>query len=238
MVRSVPEYLENRLFRALPAREAKKLAARCEVLEMELRHTVFEAHRPSEYVYFPLIGVISIHTRMSKGVAVEIAAIGNEGMVGLEIFFGGNQSHASAFCQIPGRALRMEAEAFRRAVRASPPLTAVLLRYAQALLAQISQASACNRVHSIEERCARWLLMSHDRMNGNRFELTQEFLGEMLGVRRAGVSVAASNLQRDGLIRYSRGRVEVVDRAGLERVSCECYAVIAREYERLIGSPS
>jgi CRP-like cAMP-binding protein len=203
---------------------------------MEVRHRVFEADHPSEYVYFPLSGVISIHTRMREGMAVEIATVGREGMVGLEIFLGGGPTHASAFCQVPGRALRVDAASFRRAVRDSEPLTALLLRYVQAVLGQISQSAACNRVHSMEERCARWLLMTHDRMNGDRFDLTQEFLAEMLGVRRPSVSVAASILQRAGLIRYSRGRVEVIDRAGLESAACECYGVIAREYDRLIGA--
>ena len=133
---------------------------------------------------------------------------------------------------------RIGAEAFRQAVQDSVPLTALLLRYTQARLTHLSQSAVCNRVHSIEERCARWLLMTHDAVPGDRFELTQEFLAEMLGVRRAGVSIAAGILQRAGFIRYSRGRIEVVDRAGLESAACECYGVIAREYERLIGSPS
>ena len=134
--------------------------------------------------------------------------------------------------------MRIKAEAFRYIVQDSVPVTTLLLRYTQSVLAQVSQSAACNRIHSIEERCARWLLMTHDRVDGDRFDLTQEFLAEMLGVRRPSVSIAASILQRAGFIRYSRGRVEVIDRAGLERASCECYAVIASEYERLIGSSS
>jgi CRP-like cAMP-binding protein len=232
------ESFANRLVRALPSDEAKKLDAQLEVLDMELRHSVFKPDQPSQYVYFPLSGVISVHTRMREGVAVEIATIGREGMVGLEIFLGGEQTPASAFCQVAGRAARIGADAFRQVVRDSVPLTALLLRYTQATLTQVSQSVACNRLHSIEERCARWLLMTHDRVEGNRFELTQEFLAEMLGVRRASVSIAASILQRAGFIRYSRGRIEVVDRAGLERAACECYGVVAREYDRLIGLPS
>jgi CRP-like cAMP-binding protein len=232
------EASENRLLRALPLEVSQKLLKCLEVLDMEVRHSVFEPAQPAEYVYFPLSGVISIHTRMRDGVAVEIATVGREGMVGLEIFLGGEQTPASAFCQIPGRAARMTAEAFREAVRDNAPLSALLLRYTQATLTQVSQSAACNRVHSIEERCARWLLMTHDRVPGDRFELTQEFLAEMLGVRRPSVSIAASILQRAGFIRYSRGRVEVVDRAGLESAACECYGVIAREYARLIGSAS
>jgi CRP-like cAMP-binding protein len=181
--------------------------------------------------------VISIHAKLRDGLAIEIAAIGNEGMTGLEIFLGGEHTPTSVFCQVPGRTGRIGADAFRQVVRESAPLTSLLLRYTQASLTQISQSAVCNRAHSIDERCARWLLMTHDQVPGDRFELTQEFLAEMLGVRRPSVSVAASILQRAGLIRYSRGLVEVVDRAGLESAACECYGVIAREYERLIGSP-
>ena len=205
---------------------------------MELRHSISEADQPSKYVYFPLSGVISVHTRMREGVAVEIATIGREGMTGLEIFLGGDHTPASVFCQVPGRAARIGADAFREVVRDSVPLTTLLLRYTLTRLTQLAQSAVCNRIHSIEERCARWLLMTHDGVSGDRFELTQEFLAEMLGTRRAGVSIAAGVLQRAGFIRYSRGRVEVVDRAGLESAACECYGVIAREYERLIGTPS
>lgn len=228
---------ENRLLQALPPDVSEKLLAQLEALDMEVRHSVFEADQPYEYVYFPFSAVVSVHTRMREGVAVEIATIGREGMVGLEIFLRGEHTPASAFCQIAGRAARMRAGTFREAVRDSAPLNDLLLRYTQTMLTYVSQSAACNRAHSIDERCARWLLMTHDRVPGDRFDLTQEFLAEMLGVRRPSVSVAASILQRAGFIRYSRGRVEVVDRAGLESAACECYGVIAREYERLIGTP-
>jgi CRP-like cAMP-binding protein len=212
------------------------LGQQLEVLDMEVRHCLFEPDRPSQYVYFPQSAVISIHQKMREGAAVEIASVGREGMVGLEVFLGGEQTPASAFCQIAGRAARIGAAAFREVVRDSAPLTALLLRYTQATLTELGQSVACNRVHSLEERCARWLLTTHDRVPGNRFDLTQEFLAEMLGVRRPSVSIAASILQRAGFIRYSRGRIEIVDRAGLESAACECYGVLAREYERLIGS--
>jgi CRP-like cAMP-binding protein len=231
------EAFANRLIQALPHDESERLIAHFEVIDLETRHCVFEPYQASKYVYFPLSSVISIHTRMREGIAVEIATTGREGMVGLAIFLGGETTPASAICQIPGRSARIDARVFRQIARDSVPLTALLLRYTQATLIQVSQSAACNRIHSIEERCARWLLMTHDRVPGGRFELTQEFLGEMLGVRRPSVSIAASILQRAGFIRYSRGRVEVVDRAGLETASCECYGVIAREYDRLIGPP-
>jgi CRP-like cAMP-binding protein len=235
-VKNTSDYSENRLIRALPPDVSEKLGQQLEVLDMEIRHCVFEPDQPSQYVYFPLSGIISIHRKMREGVAVEIAAIGREGMVGLEIFLGGEQTPASAFCQVAGRAARIGADAFREMVRDSAPLTTLLLRYTQATLTQVAQSVACNRVHLLEERCARWLLMTHDRVPGDHFDLTQEFLAEMLGVRRPSVSIAASILQRAGFIRYSRGRIEVVDRAGLESAACECYGVIEREYERLIGS--
>lgn len=230
--------LANRLLQALPSEEFEKLGAHLEVLDIVPRHSVFEPDQPSEYAYFPQAGVISIQRRMREGNAVEIDTIGREGMVGLEIFLGGEQTPSAAFCQVAGRAARVRAERFRQAVRDSAPLTNLLLRYTQVTLNQVAQSAACNRTHSIEERCARWLLMTHDRVDDDRFDLTQEFLAEMLGTRRAGVSLAASILQRGGFIRYSRGRVEIVDRAGLESAACECYAVIAREYDRLIGAPS
>lgn len=206
-----------------------------EQLEVAVRHEVFNPNRPIAHVYFPQTCVISVHTRMRDGIAVEIAAVGREGMVGLPLLLGGKTTPATAFCQISGQSLRIEAEAFRAAMAVSPHFRAVLLRYTQALLTRVSQSAACNRVHSIEERCARWLLSTHDSVDGEFFELTQEFLAEMLGVRRPRVSVAAGILQRAGLIRYSRGRVQIVDRAGLEDASCECYGVIAREQARLLG---
>ena len=213
--------------------ERQQMLPYLEELDVALRHEVFSADGPIEHVYFPLSCVISVHTRMQDGIAIEIVAIGREGMVGLPIFLGGQQTPATAFCQIAGRALRIDAAAFRAAVAVNPVLNMILLRYTQALLTQVSQSAACNRVHPIAERCARWLLATHDNVDGESFELKQEFLAEMLGVRRPRVSVAAGILQRAGLIRYSRGRLQVIDRAGLESAACECYGVISREYARL-----
>lgn len=210
------------------------MLADLEEIDAAVRHEVFRANEPIERVYFPLTCVISVHTRMQDGGAVEIVTVGREGMAGLPIFFGGEQTPATAFVQVPGRALRMSANGFRAAVAANPALNAILLRYSQALLTHVSQSAACNRVHAVEERCARWLLTTHDNVDRESFELTQEFLGEMLGVRRPRVSIAASILQRAGFIRYSRGRVQVIDRAGLESAACECYGVIAHEYARLL----
>ena len=195
---------------------------------------MFDAGGPIEHVYFPQNCLISIHTRMSDGMAVEIAAVGREGLVGLPVFLGGEQTPSTAFCQIPGRSIRIAAPAFRAAARLSPAFDAVLLRYTQALLTQVSQSVACNRAHSIEQRCARWLLLTHDSVDGDSFLLTQEFLAEMLGVHRPQVSIVAGSLQQAGLIRYSRGRVRILDRAHLEAAACECYGVVTREYQRLL----
>lgn len=227
----------NNLFlAALPQEEREKLRPDLQELELKVRHQVYRAGGPIEHVYFPQSCLISIHARMGDGVAVEIAAVGREGLVGLPIFLGGEHTPSTAFCQIPGRSSRITAQAFRAAVAASSAFNTVLLRYTQALLTQISQSVACNRAHSIEERCARWLLLTHDSVLGDSFMLTQEFLAEMLGVHRPRVSIVASTLQQAGLIRYSRGRVRVVDRAGLENAACECYGIVTREYERLLKS--
>jgi CRP-like cAMP-binding protein len=228
----------NQLIKALPNADRVRILPALEHLDLKVRHPVFSADQPIEYIYFPHDCLISIHTRMQDGVAVETATVGREGIVGLPVFLGGHQTPLAAFCQVAGRSSRMPADAFLAAVRASPAFTALLLRYTQALLTQVSQSAACNRVHAVEERCARWLLMTHDRVRRDVFDLTQEFLGEMLGVRRPRVSMAASILQRAGFIRYSRGRVVIVDRAGLESAACECYGVIAREFGRLFARPN
>jgi CRP-like cAMP-binding protein len=214
----------------------EKLRPDLQELELKVRHPVFSAGGPIEHVYFPQSCLISIHARMEDGGAVEIAAVGREGLVGLPIFLGGEHTPSTAFCQIPGWSSRITAQAFRAAVGASFAFKTVLLRYTQALLTQVSQSVACNRAHSIEERCARWLLLTHDSVFGDSFMLTQEFLAEMLGVHRPRVSIVAGILQQAGLIRYSRGRVRVVDRAGLENSACECYGIVTREYERLLES--
>ena len=230
MARSEPN---NILIELLPVEEREKMLRYMEQLDITVRHEVFHANQPIKHVYFPQSCVISVHTKMQDDQAVEIAAIGREGMVGLPVFLGGQQTPATAFCQISGRSLRMEADAFRAAVADSSGFSTVLFRYTEALLTQVSQSAACNRLHPVEQRCARWLLSTHDSVGGQSFELKQEFLSEMLGIRRPRVSIAAGILQRAGLIRYSRGRVQVVDRAGLERAACECYGIIAREYARL-----
>ncbi|HZB00799.1 MAG TPA: Crp/Fnr family transcriptional regulator [Actinomycetota bacterium] len=186
-------------------------------------------------VYFPLRGVVSLMTPMEDGSAVETATVGNEGMVGIQVFLaGGAIGNAQAIGQIPGETLRIDADHFRAEIGADGKFREILFAYAQALFAQISQGVACNGIHNVQERCARWLLESHDRAGSDAFLLTQEFLGDMLGVRRASVTVAAKTLQMAGVIEYRRGRITVTDRAGLEEASCECYGVIKEEYRRLV----
>ena len=174
-------------------------------------------------------------TYLKDGASVEMATVGLEGMVGLPVFLGTDTMPSRAFGQVAGDSLRITTAAFTAEVKRNGPLVRVLNRYTQALFNQVAQTTACNRVHLVEQRCARWLLQTHDRVGSDRFSLTQEFLAQMLGVRRTGVSAAAGLLQKAGLIRYARGRITVLDRPGLESAACECYRVIKREFDRLIG---
>lgn len=226
----------NRILAALPPEEAEVLRPHLEEVPLAYRQ---ELHHPGgriEHVYFCHIGVVSLLSLMKDGVAVEIATVGPEGMVGMPVFLGDERMPTKAFAQVPGQGARMEADAFRRVIGRCPTLNRLLLRYALALMGQIAQNSACNRTHSVEERCARWLLLTQDRVHSPSFPLTQEFLAQMLGVRRPTVSIAAGMLSKAGLISYLRGHITVLDRPGLEAASCECYRVIADEFERLVGS--
>jgi CRP-like cAMP-binding protein len=171
---------------------------------------------------------------MKNGKAAEVGVVGKEGMLGLPVFLGTDRSSGQSFSQVPGESLRLGADAFRAAIQRSRALVDLLHRYTQALFTQVSQSAACNSLHSIEERCCRWLLMTHDRVETDEFVLTQEFLAIMLGVRRASVAEVAGKLQQAGLIHYRRGQMRILDRQGLEATACECYSVIRAEYERLL----
>jgi CRP-like cAMP-binding protein len=225
----------NRILASLPSSSYGRLMSRMEVVPFPRRQSLQEPHKPVSHVYFPRTGVASIVTRMAEGGIIEVATIGNEGLVGLSAYFGDGRFPMEVFVQIPGEAVRMEADIFRREARADEAFARVIRRYTQALLVQIGQSFACNRVHPIHERCARWLLMSHDRVPGEEVDLTQEFLAEMLGVRRAGVTQAASILRRRKLIDYRRGKIRILDRKGLERAACECYGFIRSEHDRQMG---
>ena len=227
----------NRLLSALSAADYQRLAPHLELVRLNMKQRVYEPYQPIEYAYFPLTGLISMVTVMQSGKAIESATVGNEGMVGLPLFLGVDRTTSQAYAQVPGESLRIKAEVFQKEVRRPGGLARMLQLYTQALLVQISQAMACNGLHAIPQRTARWLLMTHDRVAAERFPLSQELLGLMLGVRRAGVNEVATKLRQAGLIQYRRGVVEIVDRAGLEATSCECYGVIQAEFERLLGAP-
>lgn len=205
-----------------------------EPVTLDVRDPVADPGQPYEYVYFPESCIISVVNDMRDGSTVETGTIGNEGVAGLAALMDAISSESRMFAQVPGTALRAPAKVVADFVERERELRRLVNRYAQAFLTQVAQGAACNRLHGIEQRCARWLLMTHDRVAGDEFPLKQQFLAEMLGVRRAGVSVAASALQQAALIRYSRGTVRVLDRDGLRAASCECYDVIRQQFDRLL----
>lgn len=196
-----------------------------------------DAGQPILHAYFPKVGVISLVTVLEDGSMIEAATIGLEGMFGLPLVLGATSSpNLQAMCQIKGDMLRIPSESLVTLFDKLPVLRAMLLRYAQALLVQAAQSAACNRMHSVAQRAAKWLLLCHDRVSGDHFHLTQEFLSQMLGVRRASVTEVANRLRNDGLIDYHRGDTTIMDRAGLEGLSCICYAEVRGEYERYLAS--
>jgi CRP-like cAMP-binding protein len=205
---------------------------------LSLNRTLQARGKPVKSVFFPTSGMISIVAMLRDGASVEVGIAGREGMLGVQAVLGDDISLNEAMVQIPGSALRMPADVLRREAQASPELRAVLLRYVQAVLNSATQSAACNRAHLLEQRLARWLLTARDRAGTDRLPLTHEFIAMMLGVRRAGVTVAAQSLQTAGLIQYVHGRITIADREGLEVAACECYEVTRREYARLLGIPA
>jgi CRP-like cAMP-binding protein len=228
----------NRILRSLPVAAVRAVAGRFEHKAGKQKDHVFRRDEPISHVAFVLSGVVSIVTPAldDDGGSIEVATVGNEGMVGLPLFLGTPRAALDAFVQVPGELLLMSARHFAQWLEDEPRLTRVLNLYTQALITQIAQSSACNRLHPVQERCARWLLMTHDRVNSDSFSLTHEFLAQMLGVRRASVSTTAAALQGEGLIRYERGIIEILDRPRLEDAACECYQIIEKEYTRLVGA--
>lgn len=222
---------KNRLLAALSQKALKQLSPHLELTSLKLNQSAYEPNRLIKYVHFPLNGVISIVTVMRDGMELEAATVGNEGFVGVPVLLGSQTTGSKAFCQVPGSEVRLKATVFRAELEQNAEFKGILLRYTDAMMSQLAQGVACNAVHSVAQRCARWLLQTHDRMGSDRFPLTHEFLGGMLGVRRAGVSEAASRLSRAGLIRYRRGLIEILDRVGLENASCECYRATQREFD-------
>ena len=226
----------NRILAALPA-DARELARQhLRPVQLESRILLYDVDVPIERVYFPESAVASVVAPMTDGSAVETATIGFEGFVGLPVFLGAKQMTAQCFVQMPGTAHEMDVDAFRALVAAGGgALQTVLHRYTQALLTQIAQTAGCNRRHNVRQRCARWLLLCQDRVGTHVFQLTQQFLSQMLGVQRTTVSSVASELERARYITYKHGVIEVLDREGLEREACECYAIIRAEFDRLLG---
>ena len=225
----------NRLLALLPPDTRRRMLPAFQLISCDMSHVLYEPDRTITHIYFPLTAVTSVLSEMDDGTTVEVATIGREGMVGLSVLLGDTTTFLRTIAQIPGTALAMGRDDFLRIVEERQNgLQSLLLRYTQALFSKLAQQSACNRLHNMEERCARWILMTQDRVGHDEFPLTQEFLAYMLGARRASVTIAAGILARAGLIRYTRGKIQVLDRARLEEASCECYGIIQREYERLV----
>ena len=228
----------NRLLNLLPAEDYARLRRHLHPVEFRYKLSLYQADQPIEFVQFIETGVASLVNTMKNGDAAEVGTIGNEGMVGLPVIFGDSQAPTSVYMQVAGHGLQMKAKTFWQEMQRSTFLRKAMLHYAHAFFNQVAQSAACNTFHLLERRCCRWLLMTHDRMQSNEFQLTQEFLAMMLGVQRPGVTLAAGELQRSGLIRYTRGNVTILDHAGLMKRSCECYAVSKREFDRLLGAPA
>jgi CRP-like cAMP-binding protein len=228
----------NLLLQTLPRDVLSRLQPDLEIVTLDFKKMLYKPGETIPYVYFPVSAVASVITVMENGDKVEVGTVGREGFVGLPVVFDSGEAPSSAesFAQVPGEALRMDAGVFLERLQRVPSLHALILRYAGTFFVQVAQSTACNRLHTIDERCARWLLMTHDRVGSDHVPLTQEFLSQMLGVRRASVNAVAGLLQKSGLIRYSRGTITILDRKGLEAASCECYQVIRKEYERLLGA--
>ncbi|HKW74421.1 MAG TPA: Crp/Fnr family transcriptional regulator [Terriglobales bacterium] len=233
----INDRVQNRLLAALPEKESKRLRAKAERVRLNVRDVLYQPEKPIKDVYFVEDGVVSLVSRMADGGTVEIATVGNEGMIGLPVFLGASTSPLQAFAQVPGGAWKVSAADFRQALdHGSSALAQALHRYTQALFVQLSMSVACNRLHSVQQRCARWLLITSDRVDRSEFALTQEFLAQMLGVRRASANEALQNFKRKGFLDYRQGKMKIKNRKGLESAACECYFITRDEYQRLTGS--
>jgi CRP-like cAMP-binding protein len=225
---------DNRLLAALPAADYSRIAPHLEVVPMLLGGSIYESGSQLNHVYFPSTSIVSLLYVMENGASAEIAVVGNEGIVGISLFMGGNTTPSRAIVQSAGSGYRLKAAVLKAEFDRGGPLMQLLLRYTQALITQMCQTAVCNRHHSVEQQLCRWLLLSLDRLSSNELVMTQELIANMLGVRREGVTEAAGNLQRAGFIRYSRGHITILDRPGIERSVCECYAVVRKEFDRLL----
>jgi CRP-like cAMP-binding protein len=225
---------DNQLLAALPVAEYERWLPALEPVTLPLGQVIYESGATLEHVVFPTTAIVSLLYVMEDGASAEIAVVGREGMVGVALFMGGESTPSRAVVQSAGHGFRLKAQVMKAEFDRSGPVLHLLLRYTQALITQMAQTAVCNRHHSLDQQLCRWLLLSMDRLTGNELVMTQELIANMLGVRREGVTEGALKLQNAGLIRYSRGHITVLDRTGLERATCECYAVVKKEYDRLL----
>ena len=231
---SSPNPKKNHLLAALPETEWQRWLPQLESVDMPLGQVLYESGSNIEHVYFPTTAIVSLLYVMENGASAEIAVVGNEGIVGISLFMGGESTPSRAVVQSAGHGFRLNAETMKTEFNRAGPVLHLLLRYTQALITQMSQTAVCNRHHSLDQQLCRWLLLSLDRLEGTDLVMTQELIANMLGVRREGVTEAAHTLQKVGLIRYARGHITVLDRKGLENRVCECYGVVKKEYDRLL----
>jgi CRP-like cAMP-binding protein len=234
VIATFADHKKNHLLAALPEAEWQRWLPKLELVEMPLGEVLYESGGTLSHVYFPTTAIVSLLYVMENGASAEIAVVGNEGLVGVSLFMGGESTPSRAVVQSAGQGIRLEARSMKNEFNRAGPTLHLLLRYTQALITQMAQTAVCNRHHSVDQQLCRWLLLSLDRLEGDELVMTQELIANMLGVRREGVTEAALSLQQAGLIRYARGHITVLDREGLEKRTCECYAVVKKEYDRLL----
>jgi len=225
---------QNHLLAALPAEIFERISPHLELIPMPLGQVIYESGGQLQHVYFPTTAIVSMHYVLENGASTEIAGVGNEGVLGISLFMGGNTTSSLATVQTAGCGYRLKGRLMMEEFNHAGPMMRLMLRYTQALITQISQTAVCNRYHSIEQQLCRWLLLNIDRLPSHELTMTQELIAGMLGVRREGITEAAGNLQRAGLISYRRGHITALDRSGLESRACECYNVVKKEFHRLL----
>ncbi len=231
---SAHDPLQNHLLAALPAEDLERVRSELKLVPLALGEVLYESGTRQRRVYFPSTAIVSLLYMMADGASAEIAVVGNEGIIGVSLFMGGETTTSRAVVQSAGHAYQLSSKILKEEFTRGGVMQHLLLRYTQALLTQMAQTAVCNRHHSLDQQLCRWLLLSLDRLSGNELIMTQELIANMLGVRREGVTEAAGNLQDAGLIKYSRGHITVLDRPGLEMRTCECYAVVKKEFDRLL----
>jgi len=231
---TTPSPNQNYLLAALPTAEFDRIVPHLELVAMPLGEVLYESSGQLQHVYFPTTAIVSMHYVMENGASSEIAGVGNEGVLGISLFMGGNTTPSRAIVQTAGHGYRLKARLLMEEFNRGGVMQHLLLRYTQALITQVSQTAVCNRHHAVEQQLCRWLLLTLDRLPSNELTMTQELIASMLGVRREGITEAAGHLQQAGCIRYRRGHISVLDRSGLESRVCECYAVVKKEHDRLL----